>query len=61
MRSIDEAAIAASAEERFRSEYHYALFEYLRSAKVIRALERAGKNRSYYEDQIKKFEAALGE
>jgi len=26
-----------------------------------RALERAGKNRSYYEDQIKKFEAALGE
>jgi Zn-dependent protease with chaperone function len=26
-----------------------------------RALERAGKNRSYYEDQIKKFEAALEE
>lgn len=26
-----------------------------------RALERAGKNRSYYEDQIKKFEAALRE
>src|SRR5262249_52595189 len=29
-------------EERFRSEYHYAVFEYLRSAKVIQALERAG-------------------
>jgi SAM-dependent methyltransferase len=42
VRRIDEAAIAASAEERFRSEYHYALFEYDRSAKVIRALERVG-------------------
>jgi SAM-dependent methyltransferase len=42
VREVDDAAIAGSAEERFRSEYHYALFEYHRSAKVIRALERAG-------------------
>lgn len=42
MRLIDDAAIRAAAEERFRSEYHYALFEYRRSAKVIQALERAG-------------------
>lgn len=42
MRQIDNPAIAAAAEARFRSEYHYALFEYLRSAKVIQALERAG-------------------
>jgi SAM-dependent methyltransferase len=42
MRAIDNAAIKASAETRFRSEYDYAIFEYLRSAKVIQALERAG-------------------
>lgn len=42
MRAIDNAQIAAAAAARFRSEYHYALFEYLRSAKVIQALERAG-------------------
>lgn len=42
MRRIDNAAIAAAAASRFRSEYDYALFEYLRSAKVIEALERAG-------------------
>jgi SAM-dependent methyltransferase len=42
VRQIDNAAIATAAEARFRSEYHYALFEYLRSAKVIQALERAG-------------------
>jgi SAM-dependent methyltransferase len=42
MRAIDNAAIKASAETRFRSEYDYAVFEYLRSAKVIQALERAG-------------------
>jgi SAM-dependent methyltransferase len=42
VRAIDNAAIAAAAAARFRSEYHYALFEYLRSAKVIQALERAG-------------------
>lgn len=42
MRAIDNAAIARAADERFKSEYHYAVFEYLRSAKVIQALERAG-------------------
>ena len=42
MRRVDEAAIAAAAAARFRSEYDYAVFEYLRSAKVIQALERAG-------------------
>jgi ubiquinone/menaquinone biosynthesis C-methylase UbiE len=42
VRSIDDAAIKAAAETRFRSEYDYAVFEYLRSAKVIQALERAG-------------------
>lgn len=42
MRQIDNPAIAAAAASRFRSEYDYALFEYLRSAKVIEALERAG-------------------
>ena len=42
MRAIDNAAIAAAAGARFRSEYDYAVFEYLRSAKVIQALERAG-------------------
>jgi SAM-dependent methyltransferase len=42
VRAIDNAAIARAADERFRSEYHYAVFEYLRSAKVIQALERAG-------------------
>ncbi len=42
MRTVDNAAIAAAAAARFRSEYDYAVFEYLRSAKVIAALERAG-------------------
>lgn len=42
MRRIDSAGIAAAAASRFRSEYDYAVFEYLRSAKVIEALERAG-------------------
>ena len=42
MRSIDERAIKAHADLRFRSEYDYALFEYYRSAKVIAFLERAG-------------------
>ena len=42
MRTIDNPAISRAADERFRSEYHYAVFEYLRSAKVIQALERAG-------------------
>jgi SAM-dependent methyltransferase len=42
VRAIDNAAIATAAGSRFRSEYDYAVFEYLRSAKVIQALERAG-------------------
>lgn len=42
MRTIDERAIKAHADLRFRSEYDYALFEYYRSAKVIAFLERSG-------------------
>lgn len=42
MRHVDDAAISAAGACRFQSDYHYAIFEYLRSAKVIRALERAG-------------------
>jgi len=42
VRRIDEGAIKAHADVRFRSEYDYALFEYYRSAKVIAFLERAG-------------------
>lgn len=42
MRRIDEGAIKAHADLRFRSEYDYALFEYYRSAKVMAFLERAG-------------------
>jgi SAM-dependent methyltransferase len=42
VRKIDEGAIKAHADVRFRSEYDYALFEYYRSAKVIAFLERSG-------------------
>jgi ubiquinone/menaquinone biosynthesis C-methylase UbiE len=42
VRRIDDRAIKAHADVRFRSEYDYALFEYYRSAKVIAFLERAG-------------------
>jgi SAM-dependent methyltransferase len=42
VRAVDDRAIAEAASRRFRSDYHYAVFEYLRSAKVIAALERAG-------------------
>jgi 2-polyprenyl-3-methyl-5-hydroxy-6-metoxy-1,4-benzoquinol methylase len=42
VREIDTAAIKSHATRRFRSEYDYALFEYYRSAKVIRFLELAG-------------------
>lgn len=42
MRAVDDGAIAEAASRRFRSEYDYAQWEYLRSAKVIRALERSG-------------------
>ena len=46
MRRIDERAIKAHADLRFRSEYDYALFEYHRSAKVIAWLDRAGVSSS---------------
>ena len=42
MRRIDNDAIRAAGEIRFRSEYDYALFEYARSPKVIQAVERSG-------------------
>lgn len=42
MRRIDNDAIRAAGEVRFRSEYDYAVFEYVRSSKVIRAIERSG-------------------
>src|SRR5215204_7128254 len=42
VRTIDERAIKAHADLRFRSEYDYSLFEYYRSAKVLAFLERAG-------------------
>ncbi len=42
MRRIDNHAIKAHADRRFRSEYDYALFEYFRSAKVLAWLEQSG-------------------
>ena len=42
MRAIDDAAIREHAEIRFRSEYHYAMFEYYRSAKILKRLEWDG-------------------
>jgi SAM-dependent methyltransferase len=45
VRRVDDAAIRAHADVRFQSEYHYAVFEYWRSAKVLRYLERAGVTR----------------
>jgi SAM-dependent methyltransferase len=42
LRTIDDRAIKAHSDLRFRSEYDYALFEYYRSAKVIAFLDRAG-------------------
>ena len=42
MRRIDNDAIKAAGEVRFRSEYDYAVFEYARSSKVIQSVERSG-------------------
>lgn len=42
MRTVDEAILAEAARRRFRSEYDYAEWEYLRSPKALQALERAG-------------------
>lgn len=41
MRVVDDRAIREHASVRFRSEYHYAVFEYWRSAKVLGYLSRA--------------------
>ena len=46
MRTVDDRAIRTHASVRFRSEYHYAVFEYWRSAKVLAYLDQAGV-RSY--------------
>ncbi len=42
MRRIDNDAIRAAGDIRFRSEYDYAVFEYLRGSKVIQSVERSG-------------------
>ncbi len=42
MRRIDNHAIRAAGDLRFRSEYDYAIFEYVRSSKVIQSVERSG-------------------
>ena len=39
MREIDNDAIRRHGDIRFRSSYHYALFEYYRSAKILKRLE----------------------
>jgi ubiquinone/menaquinone biosynthesis C-methylase UbiE len=41
MRIVDQEAIERHGAERFRSEFHYAKFEYWRSAKLLRYLTRA--------------------
>lgn len=45
MRTVDNEAIERHGAVRFRSEYHYAVFEYWRSAKLIRYLDRSGLRR----------------
>jgi SAM-dependent methyltransferase len=45
VRRVDDAAIRSTGDVRFTSEYHYAIFEYYRSAKVLRYLDRAGVTR----------------
>lgn len=45
MRIVDERAIRETGAVRFRSEYDYAVFEYWRSAKILRYLEWAGMPR----------------
>lgn len=42
MRRVDDEAINTHATIRFRSEYHYAKFEYWRSAKLIAFLDGTG-------------------
>lgn len=45
MRLVDRTAIERHGAVRFRSEYHYAIFEYWRSAKLLRYLDKAGVSR----------------
>jgi len=45
VRTVDDEAIRTHGAVRFRSEYHYAVFEYWRSAKVLRYLDRCGVTR----------------
>ena len=45
MRTVDDKAIRDHASVRFRSEYHYAVFEYWRSAKVLAYLDQTGVRR----------------
>ena len=40
MRTVDDSAIAAAGAVRRRSEYDYAVFEYLRSPKILKTLDR---------------------
>ena len=42
MREVQPDAIREYGDIRFRSDYHYSLFEYYRSAKILTQLERAG-------------------
>lgn len=42
MRDVHPEAIREHGAVRFRSEYHYAVFEYYRSAKILKQLERSG-------------------
>jgi SAM-dependent methyltransferase len=42
LRTIDDDAIAAAGAVRRRSEYDYAVFEYLRSPKILKTLDRCG-------------------
>ena len=44
MKIVDDVAIREHGAVRFRSEYHYAVFEYWRSAKVLGYLDHAGIN-----------------
>ena len=45
MKTVNDEAIRTHGAVRFRSEYHYAVFEYWRSAKVLRYLDRCGVTR----------------
>jgi SAM-dependent methyltransferase len=45
VKTVNDEAIRTHGAVRFRSEYHYAVFEYWRSAKVLRYLDRCGVTR----------------